>query len=347
MPGPSDVSVTDRRLPAFVLTGYLGAGKTTLVNHILSRDHGRRYAVLVNEFGEIGIDNDLIVDSREELFELNNGCICCTVRGDLIRTLRNLVKNTDSGSLDGIVIETTGLADPGPIIQTFFVDQILMAQVRLDSVTTVVDAHHIRHQLETSREAAEQVGFADQILLNKIDLAAGELAAIEGQLRHLNGHAPIHRVERAEIDLSAVLGRGGFDLQRIAAANIDHGPSETHNHVNDADCADDGHVGHIHAAGIGSVSLRIDHPIDAAGLENWLEDLLQRRGQDILRTKGIFDIAGENRKWVFQSVHMLLDGDFRQSWRAGEARASRMIFIGRDLDKGELQQGLNACMAPH
>src|SRR6185436_16639974 len=233
-------------IPVTVLTGYLGAGKTTLLNRILSEDHGHRYAVVVNEFGEIGIDNDLILNTDEELFEMNNGCICCTIRGDLIRTLHGLL--TKGGSFDAIVVETTGLADPGPVAQTFFVDGYLRSKTELDSVTTVVDAKHITQRLDDSREAVEQIAFADQIVLNKTDLVTEkELAAIEARLKRINPLAPIHRAERSKVELDAILGRGGFDLNRIVALepeflNPAHGDT---GHVHDEHCGHDhGHEHH-------------------------------------------------------------------------------------------------------
>jgi G3E family GTPase len=204
------------RIPVTVLTGYLGAGKTTLLNRILSEDHGRRYAVIVNEFGEIGIDNDLIMNTDEELFEMNNGCICCTVRGDLIRTLHGLLEK--DGNFDAIIVETTGLADPGPVVQTFFVDHFLQARTTLDSVTTLVDAKHILLRLDDSREAVEQIAFADQIVLNKTELLyEEELREIEARLRRINPLAPVHRAQRANVDLELILGRGAFDIERIVS----------------------------------------------------------------------------------------------------------------------------------
>src|SRR5271154_3431242 len=238
------------KTPVTVLTGYLGAGKTTLLNRILSEDHGKRYAVIVNEFGEIGIDNELVVGADEEVFEMNNGCVCCTVRGDLIRVLQGLMKRQASASrgFDAIIIETTGLADPGPVAQTFFVDDDVKAKTRLDSVTTVVDAKHILLRLSDSREAREQIAFADQIVLNKTDLvSADDLRMIEARLHRLNPLAPIHRAERSNVELEAILGRGGFDLDRILDLepeflNPAHGEP---GHVHDDDCDHD-HGDHDH-----------------------------------------------------------------------------------------------------
>ena len=324
--------MSEERIPVTVLTGYLGAGKTTLLNRILSEDHGRRYAVIVNEFGEIGIDADLVLNSNEELFEMNNGCICCTVRGDLVRTLHGLLAR--QADFDAIIIETTGLADPGPVAQTFFMDRTLQASAFLDSVTTLVDARHIAPRLADSREAAEQIAFADVIILNKTDLVGEkELAETEARLRGLNPHAPIHRATRADVALHEVLGQGGFDLDRITAPEP--------NHVHDEHC---GHE-HSHDSDIHSVSLTSEIPMAAQRIGEWLEKLLSEQGQDILRAKGIIDIQGDDRRLVFQAVHMMLEGDFQRPWAPGQRRQSRLVFIGRNLDRAGLQAGFDACAA--
>jgi G3E family GTPase len=350
------------KTPVTVLTGYLGAGKTTLLNRILTEDHGKRYAVIVNEFGEIGIDNDLVVDTDEEVFEMNNGCVCCTVRGDLIRVVQGLAKR--KGRFDAIVVETTGLADPGPVAQTFFVDEDVKARTRLDSVTTVVDAKHILLRLSDSREAREQIAFADQIVLNKTDLVSeGDLRLIEARLRRLNPLAPIHRAQRSNVPLTAILGRGGFDLDRILTLepeflNPAHGEEghvhdETcehhdhdhhhHDHDHDHHGHDDGHA--LHDDDIKGVSLRLDRPVDANKISAWLNDLLAQQGPDILRAKGILDVKGEERRLVFQAVHMILEGDLQREWRDGDQRYSRMVFIGRNLDEAKLKAGFEACAA--
>jgi len=345
------------RTPVTVLTGYLGAGKTTLLNRILTEDHGKRYAVIVNEFGEIGIDNDLVVGADEEVFEMNNGCVCCTVRGDLIRVVQGLVKRqTRAGAgFDAIIIETTGLADPGPVAQTFFVDDDVKAKTRLDSVTTVVDAKHILLRLGDSREAREQIAFADQIVLNKTDLVSpDDLRMIEARLHRLNPLAPIHRAERSNVPLEAILGRGGFDLDRILDLepeflNPAHGES---GHVHDEHCEHDHghdrgheHEDHHHDDDIKGVALRLDRPVDSIKVTRWLNELLAQQGPDILRAKGILDVKGENRRLVFQAVHMILEGDLQREWRAGDERYSRMVFIGRNLDEAALKAGFEACAA--
>jgi G3E family GTPase len=340
------------QIPVTVLTGYLGAGKTTLLNRILSEDHGKRYAVIVNEFGEIGIDNDLVVGADEEVFEMNNGCVCCTVRGDLIRVLQGLMKRQASAArgFDAIIIETTGLADPGPVAQTFFVDDDVKAKTRLDSVTTVVDAKHVLLTLSESREAREQIAFADQIVLNKTDLVSAEdLAVIEGRLRRLNPLARIHRAERSNVALDAILGRGGFDLERITALepeffNPAHGKA---GHVHDEHCEHDHHErehhDHTHDEDIKGVALRTYRPLDANRVSRWLKELLAAKGPDILRAKGILDVAGDERRLVFQAVHMILEGDFQRPWSDKDTRESRMVFIGRDLDEAALRTGFEAC----
>ena len=346
------------KIPVTVLTGYLGAGKTTLLNRILSEDHGKRYAVIVNEFGEIGIDNDLIVGADEEVFEMNNGCVCCTVRGDLIRVLSGLMKR--KGGFDAIIIETTGLADPGPVAQTFFVDEDVKARTRLDSVTTVVDAKHVLLRLSDSKEAREQIAFADQIVLNKTDLVSeDDLRMLEARLRRLNPLAPIHRAQRSNVPLDTILGRGGFDLDRIVSIepeflNPAHGEA---GHVHDEHCDHDhGHDHHHHDHGhakasdihdddIRGISLRLDRPLDGGKITNWLNDVLATQGPDILRAKGIIDVAGDERRLVFQAVHMILEGDFQRPWNATDERHSRLVFIGRDLDEAKLRAGFEACAA--
>jgi G3E family GTPase len=350
------------KTPVTVLTGYLGAGKTTLLNRILSEDHGKKYAVIVNEFGEVGIDNDLIVGSDEEVFEMNNGCVCCTVRGDLIRVVSGLMKR--KGKFDAIIVETTGLADPGPVAQTFFVDEDVRAKTQLDSVTTVVDAKHLPLRLKDSKEAAEQIAFADQIILNKTDLVSeGELAEVERAIRTLNPLAPIHRAQRSNVPLTQVLGRGSFDLERITELEPDflnpaHGEA---GHVHDEHCDHDhhGHEHHHHdhdhghdhihdhvaESGIKGISLTSDKPLNANKVTAWLNNVLQTQGPDILRAKGILDVAGEDRRLVFQAVHMILEGDFQRDWKQGEPRYSRLVFIGRNLDEAALRAGFESTVA--
>ena len=356
-------TATVSKTPVTVLTGYLGAGKTTLLNRILTEDHGKRYAVIVNEFGEIGIDNDLVVGADEEVFEMNNGCVCCTVRGDLIRILQGLMKR--KGGFDAIIIETTGLADPGPVAQTFFMDEDVKAKTRLDSVTTVVDAKHVLLRLSDSKEAAEQIAFADQIVLNKTDLVSdADLKMIEARIRRINPLAPIHRAQRANVPLDVILGRGGFDLERIVSLEPDflnpaHGEAgHVHDETCDHDHDHDHHHGHdhhehhhhgtvseLHDEAIKGVSLRFDPPINGDKMTRWLDALLADQGPDILRAKGIINVQGEDKRLVFQAVHMILEGELQRPWKAGEQRYSRMVFIGRNLDETALRAGFEACAA--
>jgi G3E family GTPase len=343
------------KTPVTVLTGYLGAGKTTLLNRILSEDHGKRYAVIVNEFGEVGIDNDLIVGADEEVFEMNNGCVCCTVRGDLIRVLSGLMKR--KGKFDGIIVETTGLADPAPVAQTFFVDDDVRARTELDSVTTVVDAKHLPLRLKDSREAAEQIAFADQIILNKTDLVSeDELAEVESAIRMLNPLAPIRRAQRSNVPLDAILGRHAFDLARVTelAPDFLNPPHGEAGHVHDDHCDHDhdhhhhdhGHIhDHVAESGISSISLTSDRPIDGNRVTAWLNNVLQTQGVDILRAKGILDVKGEDRRLVFQAVHMILEGDFQGPWRDSDNRYSRLVFIGRNLNEAALRAGFESCVA--
>ena len=315
------------KVPVTVLTGYLGAGKTTLLNRILSEPHGQRFAVIVNEFGEIGIDNDLVVGADEEVFEMNNGCICCTVRGDLIRIIGNLLKR--KGHFDAILIETTGLADPAPVAQTFFVDDEVRQRARLDSIVTVVDAKNLMARLDDSHEAAEQVAFADTILLNKTDLVpSDELARVEARIRAINPTAVIHHTERCAVPVDAVLGRRAFDLDRILEIEPNFLGEDDHEH-------DDA---------ITSVALKEVRPIDVNKFNAWIGSLLRARGQDILRSKGILNVKGSPNRFVFQAVHMLIEGDDGKRWEAGDSRDSKLVFIGRDLDKAELRTGFGTCV---
>lgn len=317
------------QVPVTVLTGYLGAGKTTLLNRVLREQHGKKYAVIVNEFGELGIDNELVVDAEEEVFEMNNGCICCTVRGDLIRIIEGLMKR--KGRFDAFLIETTGLADPAPVAQTFFVDDDVRSRTKLDSIITVVDAKNFLQRLEDSHEAAEQVAFADTILLNKVDLVSpDEVAQVEARIRMLNPLAQLHRTNHCETPVTELLDRGAFDLDRILEIEPKFLEEEDHEHD----------------AAITSISLRAARPLDAQKFNAWISDLLMERGVDILRCKGIIDLKNSPVRFVFQSVHMLMDGTAGKPWQDGEVRESKLVLIGRDLDQAALRTGFEACIAP-
>ena len=365
------------KIPVTVLTGYLGAGKTTLLNRILSEDHGRKFAVIVNEFGEIGIDNDLVVGADEEVFEMNNGCICCTVRGDLIRIIEGLMKR--KGKFDAIIVETTGLADPAPVAQTFFVDADVQADARLDAVVTVADAKWLSDRLKDAPEAKNQIAFADVILLNKTDLVTpAELDEVEARIRGINPYARLHRTVKAQIPLDEVLGRNAFDLDRIltiepAFLAVDghghdhhghdhHGHDHhDHGHAHDAACGPDcGHDHHHHDHGhdhhdhglkvvhdeeMQSVSITLDGDVDPEKFLPWVNDLVQKEGPSILRSKGILAFRNEPKRFVFQGVHMILDGDVQREWRPDEKRVSRIVFIGRHLKEDEIRKGFLACAA--
>ncbi len=358
------------KIPVTVLTGYLGAGKTTLLNRILSEPHGKRYAVIVNEFGEIGIDNELVVGADEEVFEMNNGCICCTVRGDLIRILEGLMRR--KGKFDAIIVETTGLADPAPVAQTFFVDQDVQDAAKLDAVVTVADAKWLSARLKDAPEAKNQIAFADVIILNKTDLVSPEeLREVEARIRGINPYAALHRSVKADVPLDAVLGKNAFDLDRILEIEPAFLEAEDHDHHHDHDCGPDcghdhhhhdhhhhDHHHHDHGHGHGhggikvyhdeqmqSLALTIEGDVDPNKFMPWVNELVQREGPNILRSKGILSFRGEPKRFVFQGVHMILDGDLQRDWKPDEKRNSRIVFIGRDLKEDEIRDGFMKCAA--
>lgn len=352
------MSDAQTQIPVTVLTGYLGSGKTTLLNRILSEDHGKRYAVIVNEFGEIGIDNDLIVESDEEIYEMNNGCVCCTVRGDLVRVVEGLTRRP--GRFDAIIVETTGLADPAPVAQTFFMDDDVRAKTRLDAVVALVDAKHLPLRLQDSKEAEDQIAFADVVILNKTDLVTEEeLAGVEAAIRALNPSARIHRAERAGVALADVLERGAFDLKRALDNDphfLDHdhpdhvcGPDcDHHDHDHDHDRHHHDHehgaASPLHDAGVKSVALRAGE-MDPQKFFPWIQKTTQMDGPNILRLKGIIAFPDDPERYVVQGIHMIVEGDHQRPWKADEKRESRIVFIGRDLDAERLRFTFEACQA--
>ncbi len=316
-----------QKVPVTVLTGYLGAGKTTLLNRILTEEHHQRIAVIVNEFGEVGIDHQLVMEADEEVFEMNNGCICCTVRGDLIRIIGSLMDRRDR--FDHLVIETTGLADPAPVIQSFFVDEVLLRQTQLDAVVTVVDAKHIWDHWDSS-EAQEQIAFADVILLNKCDLVSTDiLNALERKIRGMNAIATIHATISCNLPLDCLLGLQAFNLSN--ALSLDPAFLDE--------------AAHEHDESVYAVAITEPGRIDSDKLNRWLYQLVQRRGPDLFRMKGILDVDAADRRFVFQGVHMTLDGRPGKPWRVDEVRRNELVFIGRNLDEAELREGFQTCFA--
>ena len=320
---------SDTRVPVTVLTGFLGSGKTTLVNRILTENHGKRIAVIENEYNELSIDRDLVVSEAEEIVEMNNGCLCCMVRGDLMVALRNLLKRREK--FDYILIETSGLTDPGPVAQTFILDDYLKDKVRLDGIVTLVDSKHVWLHIDERDELREQIGFADVILLNKTDLATEpELQKLEGRIRDINALAKTHRTQNSAADMDDILELGAFEAERIL---------ETHPNLLSEDEDECGI-----AEGITSIGITFKGELDEDKVEEWAHELGHDRGADIFRSKGVLSFKGVDDRVVFQGVHAIFDGQTDRPW-GDTPRFNKVVFIGRNLDKAELESGLKACIA--
>jgi G3E family GTPase len=322
----------DDMVPVTILTGFLGSGKTTLLNRILKEDHGHRIAVIENEFGEVGVDSEIIEKSEEQIVEMNNGCICCTVRGDLIRILGELKDKRSAGKLkfDRVVIETTGMADPGPVAQTFFTDEDIGGYYLLDSILTVVDAKHAPRQLDEFHEAQEQVGFADRILLSKTDLVSEEdVRRLAERIRRMNPRAPVKQVHFGNAPIAEVLDIRGFNLNAIL----------------ELDPAFLGDTHHEHHDEVESFVFRSEKPFDGDKLEQFLSGMIQVYGPDLLRYKGVLWMKGKNSRVVFQGVHMMMGGDVGKPWAKGEKKSSVLVFIGKKLPKDLFIAGLEQCLA--
>jgi len=333
-------------IPVTVLTGFLGAGKTTLLKRILSEDHGQRIAVIENEFGPEGVDHELLVrDTNEQIVEMNNGCICCTVRGDLARILADLQQRRAAGKLDfeRVIIETTGMANPGPVTQTFFMDDSVADAYLLDGVITVVDALHGGATLDAQAEAQNQVGFADRILMSKTDLVAPEAAAtLRQRLARMNPRATIKAVHFGEVDIKEVLDIRGFNLNSILDIDPDFLSAEGHDHDHDHD---HGHAS-AHGDDIRAFVFTAQRPFDAMRLEEFLSSVVQVYGNDMLRYKGVLWVDGTDRRVVFQGVHMMMGSDLGRKWESGEERSSKIVFIGRNLPQATILEGLERCLIP-
>jgi G3E family GTPase len=350
--------MSEQLIPATILTGFLGAGKTTLLKRVLTEAHGQKIAVIENEFGEENIDNEILVeDTKEQIMQLSNGCVCCTIREDLRATLSLLAERRRKGELDfeRVVIETTGLADPGPVAQTFFMDDEIAESYLLDSVLTLVDAKHANDQLDTRQEARRQIGFADQIFISKTDLVdADAVDALAHRVRHMNPRAPQHRVHFGEVPLSQVFDLRGFNLNTTLEIDPDFlTAEEAHDHDHDHDHAGHDHGPgeacdhphhHVHDDDVKSFAFRSERAFNPTKLEDFLGAIVQVYGPKMLRYKGVLYMKGSDRKVVFQGVHQMMGSDLGPKWAPGEKKNSKMVFIGIDLPKEILLQGLESCL---